>query len=520
MPSGTTGTNRAKRGSNNPIEIPSMVAARQKASGAAVNLQGTISGGSTAEVLEAFNNALAQSDSTTYSDLQAHSKSEALSDLFPADHTVQSWEVETQNDLKTIGGTFVANQERSGKHKVSKQVESKQIESKATAPPVKALKFSNPLSLIGLFSSKKAKKKKKRWRPAPPGQKLIKGIVVACLLLLAQALYHLGVPVDLSQGRAHQIKLQPPFQLTTELSQLQKELTGLHAGTSIDAGVFAINLDNGQYVDSHGRDKFSSASMIKLPILVSLLMAVERGECTMDDELEIRQDLITSGSGILQWKPVGTKLSVKRAAQLMIIVSDNTATNMLIDKLGGFDRVNKDFHRWGLKQTKVNNWLVDVEGTNTTCPYDLVYLLGRVDHGELVNPEHRAFMYDIMGHCKNRSLLVPGLGPGAKIIHKTGTIGIMVGDAGIVTTSGGTRYAVSIQCQRKRNDTHANNFIREASRRIYNEYSTHPASPKLKEFQAEEAVAAATDDGEPAVEPAHEQPRETRRHSRKRKRRK
>lgn len=508
MPSGT---NRAKRAKTNTSEIPSMVSSKQKP----LVFPETISGGTENEVLEAFNTALAHSDPVTYSELQAHSKSEALNDLFPSDRIVQSWEVETQNDLKTIGGTFVENQERSAQHKILQKVEAENA-----APRVKASKFPNPLSLISFLFPKKAKKKKKRWRPTPPGQKLIKGIVIACLLLLVQALYHLGVPVDLSQGRAHEIKLQPPFQLTTPLTQLENELTGLNTVKTVDAGVFAINLDNGQYVDSHGKDKFSSASMIKLPILVSFLMAIERGECSMDDELEIRQDLITSGSGFLQWKPVGTKISAKRAAQLMIIVSDNTATNMLIDKLGGFDRVNKDFHRWGLKQTKVNNWLVDVEGANTTCPYDLVYLLGRVDHGELVTPEHRAFMYDIMGHCKNRSLLVPGLGPGATIIHKTGTIGIMVGDAGIVTTSGGTRYAVSIQCQRKRNDTHANNFIREASRRIYNEYSTHPPSPKLKEIQAAAALAAAKEDKAPAVEQAPEQPRETHRRSRKRKRRK
>jgi len=335
------------------------------------------------------------------------------------------------------------------------------------------------------FQRKAKKKRKKKWRPTPPGQKLIKGILVACILLLGQALFrHPFVPLDLTLGHDHEVKIEPPFQLTTPISQLETNLASLNKSKTVEAGVFAINLTNGQYVDCNGQEAFSAASMIKVPILVSFLMAVERGECSLDDELEIRQDLITSGSGFLQWKPVGTKISARRAAQLMIVVSDNTATNMLIDLLGGFDHVNRDFHRWGLKQTKVNNWLVDIEGQNVTCPYDLVYLLGRVDHGELINAEHRAFMYEIMEKCKNRSLLPQGLGPGATIIHKTGTIGVMVGDAGIVTTSGGTRYAVAIQTSRKRNDSYANYLIREMSKHIYQTYAAMPPPPKPDESEA------------------------------------
>ncbi len=336
---------------------------------------------------------------------------------------------------------------------------------------VKTLKFA-----LHLFFPKKAKvrkKKKRKFRPSPPGQKLIFGIVVSCLLLLAQSLFRHpgGIPVDLTLGQDREVLIEPPFRLSTSLEQLSQQLSSLSKPKSVTPGVFAINLSTGKYVDFNGQQAFSAASMIKVPILVSFLMAVERGECSMSDELVIREDLITNGSGFLQWKPIGTKISARKAAQLMMMVSDNTATNLLIDLLGGADHVNKDFHRWGLKQTKVNHLLADLEGTNTTCPYDMVYLLGRVDHGELINDENRAFMYEIMAKCKNRSLLPQGLDGGAAIIHKTGTIGGMVGDAGIVTTSGGIRYAVAIQCSRNRNDSHANNLIREMSKLIYGTYS-------------------------------------------------
>src|SRR5579883_1959216 len=276
-------------------------------------------------------------------------------------------------------------------------------------------------------SRRELKNRKKRWRPTPPGQKLIKGIVLAVVLILAQALFrHPGIPVDLTLGQTRLVRIEPPFKLSSELTELKSRLEKLKTVKSVDPGVFAINLDSGQYVEYNGKQAFSAASMIKVPVLVSFLSAVERGECRLDDELIIREDLITNGSGFLQWKPPGTRISARKAAQLMIMVSDNTATNLLIDLLGGPAHLNKDFHRWGLQHTRLNHLLADLEGTNTTCPYDMVYLLGRVDHGELISNESREFMYEIMAKCRNRSLLPTGLGPGASIIHKTGTIGCMV----------------------------------------------------------------------------------------------
>lgn len=338
---------------------------------------------------------------------------------------------------------------------------------KKKAPPSK-FRFA----FLSFSSGKQSRKKRKRFRPTPPGPRLVKALLMASVLLIVQALFRYpGIPVDLTAGQTREVTVPPPFELTSELADLSTKLSTLNNVKSITPGVFAVNLATGQYVDSNGKQAFSAASMIKIPILVSFLAAVERGACTMDDELEIRPDLITNGSGFLQWKPPGTKISARKAAQLMIVVSDNTATNLLIDLLGGFEHVNKDFHRWGLKQTKVNHLLADLEGTNTTCPYDLVYLLGRVDRGELVNKEHRFFMYEIMAKCKNRSMLPQGLDTGATIIHKTGTIGAMVGDAGIVTTPGGTRYAVSIQCARNRNDARASSLIREMSKMIYGTYA-------------------------------------------------
>lgn len=318
--------------------------------------------------------------------------------------------------------------------------------------------------------------RKKKWRPAPPGQRLIKYMMFALILLTVPALFKAhGEYIDLSIGRIFKVKLEPPFVLHNKKEQLDSQLASVKHPSNIEAGVFAINLQTGDYVNIGGKNEFSAASMIKVPILVSFLAALDRGECSLSDELIIREDLITSGSGFLQWRKPGSKISAENAAKLMMTHSDNTATNLIIDLMGGKEHLNKDFHRWGLKRTKVNNLLVDLEGTNKTCPYDLVYLLGRVDHGELISKESRAFMYDAMAKCRNRSLIPTGLGPGATIIHKTGTIGMMLGDVGIVTTPEGVRYAVGIQTIRPRNDRHANELIRRYSALIYDNFRRDPA---------------------------------------------
>ena len=176
------------------------------------------------------------------------------------------------------------------------------------------------------------------------------------------------------------------------------------------AGVFVTDQSTGRYVDLNGHEAFPGI-MIKVPVYVALLSAIDRGTVKPGSD-RIRQDLITGGSGWLQWRPAGSKISVRETAELMIIISDNTATNMLIDLLGGKEALNREFQQWGLEHTRINNWLGDFEGTNTTSPYDLVYLLARVDRGELISPDSKKWMYQTMGRTRIRTLLPAQAGAG------------------------------------------------------------------------------------------------------------
>jgi beta-lactamase class A len=268
--------------------------------------------------------------------------------------------------------------------------------------------------------------------------------------------------------------------MTGELAEIKQQVEEACNLKKLTPGIFAIDPKSGAYVDYNGNREFPAASMIKVPVLVALLNAIDRGEIDADKVLTMRQDLVGGGSGHLQWRPVGTKLPLSQVTELMIIISDNTATNMIIDLLGGKQVVNKKFVSWGLKRTSISNWLPDLDGTNKTSPYDLVYLLARVDRGEILSPVSRARMFQIMERTKTRTLLPQGLPPGTKISHKTGDIGSMVGDTGLITEVGGGKYIIAIQVQRPHNDRRANELVRKLSGITYNGFTAGQATEVSK----------------------------------------
>jgi beta-lactamase class A len=313
-------------------------------------------------------------------------------------------------------------------------------------------------------------KRKTRKRPLPPGQRLIRFFGLAVVIAAMQGQFApLGSPGDKAEAMYFhpQVVVTPPFDLKRRLSSVENQLKQQCAKPSLRAGIFAVEPKTGRFIDVAGSEEYSAASIIKLPILIDLMIALDKKELQPDHLLTIRQDLVGGGSGSLQWRPIGTKIPLEEAARLMIIYSDNTATNLVIDALGGKERINKDFADWGLVQTKLNNWLPDLEGTNKTSPYELSFLLGKIEQGSLISKESRDYMYGILEKTTIRTLLPQGLPPGARIAHKTGDIGKMVGDAGIITTPDGHRYLVAVQVERPHNDRRANALIRDLSKTVY-----------------------------------------------------
>src|ERR687885_1158732 len=256
--------------------------------------------------------------------------------------------------------------------------------------------------------------------------------------------------------------------LNTEMSALESQVKALMGRYSfLQTGMFFLDLDTGNYLDIRGDRAFPAASTIKLPILVAYYQALEEGKASLDETLVMRRDLITGGSGDMQDERAGPKFSTRQTLAKMITISDNTATNMIVDRLGGIAKVNQRFRSWGLKDTLMRNWLADLSGTNTTSSKDMVQLLALLENGKPVAPSSREQILDLLRRTTIKTLLPAGLGPGADIADKTGDIGFLIGDAGMITMPNGKRYLAGIFVRRPYKDSRGRDFIRQVSRLVY-----------------------------------------------------
>jgi beta-lactamase class A len=154
-----------------------------------------------------------------------------------------------------------------------------------------------------------------------------------------------------------------------DLPALKQKLETLAAKyPKLQAGAVFIDLDNGSYANFQGDTLFAAASTIKVPILVAFFEKVDAGTIRLDEPLIASKDVMASGSGDIQYLGENKTYSALETATKMIIISDNTATNMLIKRMGGKEVINQRFQAWGLQKTAINNALPDLEGTNTTSP--------------------------------------------------------------------------------------------------------------------------------------------------------
>jgi beta-lactamase class A len=265
-------------------------------------------------------------------------------------------------------------------------------------------------------------------------------------------------------------------EMTTLKSAMQALIT---KNTQMAPGVFVMDLATNAYVDLNGEATFPSASMIKVPILIAFFQDVDAGKIRLDESLVVRKELVGTGSGEMQYAEPGTKYSALDVATKMIIISDNTATNMLIARLGGIRALNQRFKSWGLRTTVINNLLPDLEGTNTTSPKELAFLLERISQGDLVSMQSRDRILDIMRRTENASQLRQGLGAGATIAHKTGDIGSLIGDTGLVDLPNGKRYIITVMVKRAFNDDRAYDFVSQLSRLTYLYFSRSTEPQKI-----------------------------------------
>lgn len=219
--------------------------------------------------------------------------------------------------------------------------------------------------------------------------------------------------------------------------------------------IYAKNLDTGKEYGMRADEQVRTASTIKLPIMTEVFRQVAEGKIAWTDPIEITKAVKVGGSGILFEFTDGTKIDVKTAMTLMIVQSDNTATNVILDKVSS-NSVNDFMAKLGLNDTlslrKIGGggdakaWDEPVNklfGIGRSSPRDMVRLLEMLEKGEVVSKEASAEMIAIL----RRQQYKDGIGRNAldtvPVASKSGSLDRLRSDVGIVYTRRG-RIAMAI----------------------------------------------------------------------------
>ncbi len=208
------------------------------------------------------------------------------------------------------------------------------------------------------------------------------------------------------------------------------------ASTDAILGLVIKDLHTGETFSHNGDLLFTQASVIKLQILLELFQQANQGKFSLDDLMTVEQENIVGGSGILQnLTPGKVQMSIRDVAILMIVESDNTATNMIID-LVGMENVNGTLKKLGFTQTKLQRkmmdtaaWVADRE--NISTPNETARLIEMIYNGKVLDRESCDEILQILSIPKGGSIRAQ-LPAGTKVAHKTGGVGGVINDAGII----------------------------------------------------------------------------------------
>jgi beta-lactamase class A len=252
-------------------------------------------------------------------------------------------------------------------------------------------------------------------------------------------------------GWAQKAKPAPTVQPQTLDEKIKAEL----ANFSGKAWIYAKNLDTGKDYALRADEQVRTASTIKLPIMTEVFHQVAQGKIKWTDEIVLTKEKKQSGSGVLFEFSDGIKIDLRTAVNLMIVVSDNTATNLVLDKITS-DTVNDFMDTLGLKQTRSLRKIggggdskanadprLKLFGIGVSSPRDMVRLLEMLENGAVVSKEASGEMISILKRQQFKNGIGRGLPDTIPSASKSGSLDRLRSDVGIIYTRRG-RIAMAI----------------------------------------------------------------------------
>lgn len=235
---------------------------------------------------------------------------------------------------------------------------------------------------------------------------------------------------------------------TAALHRTLDSLANAHRGV---VGYTVHNIDTGERLERRGDETFPTASLIKVPILVTVYDLVEKGMLSLDDPINVLRIDKVGGSGLLQFLHDNATITIRDAAWLMTTISDNTATNLLLDRII-IRRVWDKMETLGLPHSKVHsksflrNSSVAMDssvkyGLGVTTPNEMARLFALLSEGKAVSPTADSAMMDILAHNENFDKLQRFV-TALDVPHKTGETNQVRTECGLFPLQSRVAYCV------------------------------------------------------------------------------
>lgn len=218
--------------------------------------------------------------------------------------------------------------------------------------------------------------------------------------------------------------------------ELKEKINNIINENKGNVGVVAKNLNTNSTIMINEEEVFPSASTIKLVIISTLMKEVSKGSMKLDDKITLTNKCKCGGDGILKELNDGKSFTLKEIATLMIILSDNTATNILIDLLS-MEKINEMAKELNLPNTQLRRKMMDSEAgrmgrENVTTAKDMCHVLELIYSGKIVSEEYSKVILDILKRQQVGGRLNLYLPEEITIAHKTGDLDKLEHDVGIV----------------------------------------------------------------------------------------
>jgi len=228
------------------------------------------------------------------------------------------------------------------------------------------------------------------------------------------------------------------------LGEARQEIQDYHGV----AGLYVRDLEGGYGYGIRPDERFFTASIIKVPIMVAVYRKVDEGELEFSQQIEIKEQDWAAGAGWLQWEKPGTRQTVGDLLLLMMTQSDNVAANALVRTVGGADHINEVARSMGADDTLLYQKVSSERGAvpaldNRSTPRDMAAMMHKIAEGKAASEKSCGYMIDLMHEDRLDWWLDAGLPDDVDAANKAGWLYRVYDEVGIVEHDG-HRYVITI----------------------------------------------------------------------------